>query len=207
MKLVLKETFFKFDVRASAFVCRLSYGERAGKHDETSLAIASGVPVQNYYMLHDNTQGVGFVRVCSSRFSSRYGEVSLPAEGKFEVAKVDEVVFLRSGQDDTDRVLAFVGCRVERGSVSIYERATTGRILKECEAHNEKEGHIDVALILEPGQRIVFHRESESHGVDSLIGYEWDGESLSLVLNRRREEWEEEQKIEEMASNSEAEVL
>lgn len=94
----------------------------------------------------------------------------------FRVIKTEKgTIMVVSGSDTTNRCLLMVGCSEGfRGGVSIA--SCDGEILSQCYASSATEGYMSVAVILNVGQKIVFHRTGR--GIDQYIEYTFNGTNV-----------------------------
>ena len=198
MKLRMKRTQWQFG--PGGFSCKLVLGQREGKHGEQFIPVASGVPLGEYSLTSESDGTTGSPDLCQNPGGRT---ARMPKEGEFQVVKTSkegrEVILVRPGSDNTDRVLLFIGDCSARGDVRIYEPGTTGTVLAVCKAENEKEGRIEVAVILSPGQTIAFNRRSEHYCTDNVAIYGWDGTKVQLVTLATRKEWELRQSTDQLA--------
>ena len=110
-----------------------------------------------------------------------------PAQFRIIKTKAKGTICIVPGEDRTDRVLAFI---MEhggfRGWIEVVESRTTGKIIAECRAANACEAGHAVAVIMAPGEQIVFH--STGRRQDDYILLAWqNGEVKRTVYTA--EEW------------------
>ena len=110
-----------------------------------------------------------------------------PAQFRIIKTKAKGTICIVPGDDRTSRVLAFI---TEyggfRGNVSIVSKHTTCKIIADCWAASACESGCAVAVIMAPGEQIVFH--STGRRQDDYILFTWqDGEVKRTVYTS--DEW------------------
>ena len=185
-----------------AFRVSLVYGRN--KRDREFLAVKDVVPSIQYSVkyayttLYEGTDKVE-AEAAKAKFyednNAKLPEADLKVglqilpEGEFQLIKTKEkgTILVVPGKDNTNRCLLFVGCGGGfRGSVDVIEDATTGSILKKCSAGNNCESSVEVVVLLEVGQSIVFH--STGRHTDEVYTHTWNG--LCVVSKHySNEEW------------------
>lgn len=203
----------------------LDFGQRKGKHSRGSILVHRNTPVgQEFFeVVPKKGRRVVYYAGPSEERASRFldhpphstmAEVrkkSLVSEDRFEVARGGEgkdVVLIKRGKDNTDRVLLFVGQRdSNRGKVSIFEEETTGMVLQACIASSEKESAAEVAVILKPDQTIAFRVKNDHYNSDTIFIYAWDGEDIALRDRRSWREWKAAKDMDELVETGNLKVL
>ncbi|MDO8469703.1 MAG: hypothetical protein Q7S84_01635 [bacterium] len=99
-------------------------------------------------------------------------------ENIFKVVKTKEdAILIVAGEDTTPRCLLFVGSTGGfRGDVSIFDEATTGKVLKVCSAGNACDSGIEVAAILDISQSVAFHKTGRNE--NQVDVYTWNGVAI-----------------------------
>jgi hypothetical protein len=124
-------------------------------------------------------------------------ETSL-TEDRFQVVKPTgkDTVIICEGEDKTPRVLAFIGQKAPtRGKIELFQDETSCNIVAQCCATNMMEGRIEVAAIMDLGEKLAFRAHSDHYKVDEIFIYQWDGEDIHCV---ERISWDRWKKIRDM---------
>jgi hypothetical protein len=113
--------------------------------------------------------------------------LSTLTENEFKVIKTKEkgTIMIVSGEDRSAKCLLFVGLRGGfRGGVTLLEKDTTGNVLKICKAENACESSIEVIVILDVNDCVVFH--SYGRRSNEIYVYTWTG--LELITKHYSKE-------------------
>lgn len=106
----------------------------------------------------------------------------LPA-GQFRVIKTRDkgTILVVPGADSSKRCLLFASVKGGfRGGVSISSGDTDALVIMECSAGNACDSRVDVAAILDVGQRVVCHAHGRS--CNEYVSYTWDGARIERVV-------------------------
>lgn len=110
-------------------------------------------------------------------------------DNAFKVIKTKEgAILIVAGEDNSPRCLLFAGSAGGfRGGVSIFQEATTGKVLKECSAGNACDSGIEVAVILDVNQSVGFY--STGRRTDEVIVHTWNG-SVIETKTWEKQDWD-----------------
>jgi len=97
------------------------------------------------------------------------------------------IIRIKSGVDETNRVLFFVGEDGGfHGDVSIHQ-STNALIIMKCFAGNACDSRMEVACIMRPNEQVAFWVTGRRH--NNIIVYTFNGDTINRI-NYEKSEWE-----------------